>query len=428
MKNVASYILRFLLGDTCTPEILALIGYSSLRTENRYSLIIRPSSFFDDGWYGTVASLPQLPLKTIDGIPFLYGEPTIERQGDTLVIFADIIASAYFFLTGYEACVRKEVRDQHGRFPGKESVAFRGGFLHRPIVDEYGQLLRRYLREIGINISEPSAKIRKIYLTHDLDIPYYYHQLKGLIRGCLIDKQYSLAFHAFLNRKYDPAYTYPWIIRQNKQLIKTIGVDRCESLFFFKSKGSCREDKPVHNVFSKDIQHLFRLCRANHVRIGLHASYSAGMHPEQIKKEKERLKKASHSPITDNRHHFLACREMEDLLYLVNAGITDDFTMGYADVAGFRLGTCRPVRWINVADKIVYPLTLHPLTLMDHTFDSKYMNLSYEEAIHRALELVDETERHAGDLTLLWHNTSIYESFGYKKKLYELLISNLKMR
>ena len=428
MKNAAAYILRFLLGNTCTPEILSRIGYSSKETDERYSLIIRPSSFFDDGLYGTVASLPRLPLKTIDGIPFLYGEPKIEWQGDTLILSADLVASAYFFLTGYEACIRKEARDQYGRFPGKESVAFRCGFLHRPIVDEYGQLLRRYLRETGIDISEPSAQIRKIYLTHDLDIPYYYRTLKGIARGCLIDKQYGLTLRSYLNKKYDPAYTYPWIIRQNKQLIKSIGTNRCESLFFFKSTGKCQEDKPVHNVFSKDIQHIFRLCRANHVRIGLHTSYSAGIHPEEIINEKERLKKASHTPITDNRHHFLTCREMNDLSYLVTAGITDDFTMGYADVAGFRLGTCRPVRWINVANKSVYPLTLHPLTLMDRTLDSKYMNLSYEEAIHCALELIDATERHSGDLTLLWHNTSICEPSSYQKTLYQLLLSNLKMR
>ncbi len=428
MNKAVEYIFRFLIGDTCTPEILASIGYTSPDDNNQYKLIIKPSQFFENEYYGTVSSLPQLPLKTIDGIPFLYGESKIERRGDTLILYADLIASAYFFLTGYETFVRPEIRDQYGRFPGKESLAFHAGFLHRPIVDEYGQLLRHYLREIGIDVSEPVAKIQKIYLTHDIDIPYYYRTLKGLARGWLIDKQYSLALRAFLNKKRDPAYTYPWIIRQNRDLIQEIGADRCESLFFFKAMGGCQEDKPVYNLASKDIQHLFSLCRNNHIRIGLHTSFYAGLHPERIRKEKDLLKKASKSAITDNRHHYLTCREMQDLMHLVKAGITDDFTMAYADVAGFRLGTCRPVQWINVVDQSVYPLMLHPLTLMERTFDRDYMDLSYEEAINYAVGLVDEIERHAGDLVLLWHNTSISEASSYQRALYQLLIGNLKER
>ena len=39
------------------------------------------------------------------------------------------------------------------------------------------------------------------------------------------------------------------------------------------------------------------------------------------------------------------------MVWLEKAGITDDFTIGYPDVAGFRLGTSRPVHWINPENK-----------------------------------------------------------------------------
>ena len=59
--------------------------------------------------------------------------------------------------------------------------------------------------------------------------------------------------------------------------------------------------------------------------------------------------------------------------------ITDDFTMGYPDVAGFRLGTSRPVHWINPENKRISPLILHPLAIMECSLNEPvYMNLDYE--------------------------------------------------
>ena len=79
--------------------------------------------------------------------------------------------------------------------------------------------------------------------------------------------------------------------------------------------------------------------------------------------------------------------------------------MGYADVAGFRLGTCRPVRFINPNTRQLTELTLHPLILRDLTLsDQKAMGLSHEEAEQVASDLVRTTARYNGELTLLWHN------------------------
>jgi len=60
--------------------------------------------------------------------------------------------------------VRKNVRDIYGRFPGKESLPYRAGFIDRPLVDEYGRLLRRQLREMGVEVPEPPKQIKKYIL------------------------------------------------------------------------------------------------------------------------------------------------------------------------------------------------------------------------------------------------------------------------
>jgi hypothetical protein len=58
--------------------------------------------------------------------------------------------------------------------------------------------------------------------------------------------------------------------------------------------------------------------------------------------------------------------------------------------------------------------------------DSRYMNLLENEAFDYVVKLINETEKHNGDLCLLWHNTSVAEGVSYHKKLYAELINYLK--
>lgn len=48
----------------------------------------------------------------------------------------DIFAASFFMLTRWEEYVNK-ARDSHNRFPATESLAYKQGFLDRPIVNEY---------------------------------------------------------------------------------------------------------------------------------------------------------------------------------------------------------------------------------------------------------------------------------------------------
>jgi hypothetical protein len=131
--------------------------------------------------------------------------------------------------------------------------------------------------------------------------------------------------------------------------------------------------------------------------------------------------------ITDNRNHFLASREPEDMENLITIGITDDYTMGYADVAGFRLGTSKPVRFVNPVTKRLNSLMLHPLMIMDSTLQKeKYMNLSYEEAEKYCNKLIDNIKEVNGELALLWHNTAFFiKNDLFMHKLYLNILTYL---
>ena len=424
------YIIQFLAGDDLSHEIVEAIGYTSDPSLfHKYNVVIIPSGFFNDSCYGHPKSLPALPLQEIEGVPLLFGEPEIERVGATLVVKADIIASTYFLISRYEEMIRRNVRDQHGRFPGKESLPFRAGFIDRPVVDEYRILLRHWLQQSHPDIPDIKENIRHVWLTHDVDSPFLYRSWKGLLRSLLdgqgLKKSLSYKFGAL---EEDPYYTFPWFIEQNNSLIDALGKERCRSVYFFKGGGRTKRDKPHYNLLSTSLQRVLSELSSYQATIGLHASYEAGQHPSLIPDEKKRLEKATGAKITYNRHHFLACREPEDMLHLETAGIAHDFTMGYADVAGFRLGTAWPVRWINPANKCLSSLVLHPLHIMEGTIkNEQYMGLAYEEGEEYCLRLIDRIEKTGGELSLLWHNNSLYGNDDrYYRKLYQSVINQLK--
>lgn len=423
------YIIRFLLGEDIPEEIVAAIGYTTNRKlYDRYSVVIVPSGFFDNHIYGTTDSMPELPLQEIEGTPLLFGTPKLEQVGDTLVIHADIIASTYFFITRYEEIIQRHERDEHGRFPGKKSLLYRAGFLHRPIVDEYRLLLRNWLKQYGLRIPETNKQIQKIYLTHDLDAPTLYRSWKGIIRSLKDGRGLIKSIQGKCGPiEEDPYYTFPWIFEQNETFRKQVGKVSCQSILFVRSGGKCKQDKPHYSLQSEDMCKLIQTVLANDMAIGLHSSYQAGMAPELIKKEKAGLEKSTGKEIRSNRHHYLGCREPEDMTYLEAAGITDDFTMGYADVAGFRLGTSYPVRWINPVNRRLSSIRLHPLVIMDRSLEEKkYMGLSFDEALAYCLDLVKNIRNVGGELTLLWHNSSIAEgSDSYLRYLYARFLNEL---
>lgn len=437
MNDIILYIIEFLVGDHVSPLIKQQIGYTSDMNEyQKYKLVIYPSTFFDETIYGTADSLPKLPLQIWEETPILFGQPTSEMIGETLVIKSDLIASTYFLISRYEEIIRKEVRDEHGRFDGKESLPYRAGFIDSPLVEEYGKLLRDQLRTLNFDISEPPKQIKKVYLTHDLDQLAHFRNVRGflggILRGIRWPNEGNKAIRSFFGGlKYDPWYTFPWLFNIDNAAKRALGSERCESVVFIRAGGGLRkEDAPIMLFHTPDFQTFMKHCRKKNVIFGLHASYEAGITPSRIADEKKHLDKITKKKTIYNRHHYLNTREPEDMQALVEAGITDDFTIGYAGMAGFRLGTCRPVRWINPINRELTSLTLHPLTVMDGSLsDKRYMFLNAHEAYEYCVRLIDVVENWNGELVLLWHNTSVEDTpKSYHRKLYKDVIDHLKTK
>lgn len=425
------YLLKFLLNcPEREQEILPKIAYSSCEEDfSKFAVVMRKSDFFTKN-YGKPNSLPNFPLPTIENIPFFYGEAQVEKHGNTIVINADLIASAFVLLARYEEWLQPNCRDEHGRFLAEHSIAYKGGFLHRPIVDEYGVLLRKYLREAGIELPEPPQEFSNIYLTHDVDFLTRYASFRSFCGAVWRsvktgNNEISSAISSLRSLKNDAFFTFPWILAQNQSVKNT----KAQTIFFLKAPQLRHNshDKPFYSLSSKAAQQLISLLKKSKATIGLHTSYAASEHKEQIALEKQNLEQQTKTKITHNRYHFLRSQRPADMEFLMENHITHDFTMGYADCAGFRLGTCRAVRYISLETQEVHNLMLHPLLIMDCTLSyEKYMNLTEREAFEYAKKLIAIVQKHNGEIVLLWHNHIFAETEKYNhKELYCKILSTL---
>ena len=427
MQKIIDYIIQFLIRDEHNAHH---VGYCNDKTQwPKYKVVIVPSNFFDNNIYGTQQSMPSLPLQEIEGIPFLYGSPHIEKIENTIVCHADLIASTYFLISRYEEYINpNNNRDTHGRYIGKQSIPAKANFIHRPIVEEYGELLRKLLQQTNITLSPIPQQINHIYLTHDVDSITNYRRLRGFLGGTyrsIVKRTESLTtiLKSLFNINHDPAYTFPWILQQDNQLPKAT------QIYFIKATHNAKGfDRPTYNLIGKNFIHLKKdiLKSSPNAIFGLHASYRSGNTPDIIVEEQKLLQYAiENQRITTSRHHYLRSLQPNDMETLIDARITDDYTMGYADIAGFRLGTCRAVRFINPSTRKLTTLTLHPLTMMDCSLShEKYMGLNYEESLLYAQNLIEQTKKYNGDLCLLWHNTIFSEKDH--KNLYSQLIQILQ--
>lgn len=435
VKVAVEYTLRVLLN--CTDEewlkLKNAIAYNDSAPIDQPSIriLISPGTLFTLGVYGTMESLPVIPLKEIQGVPLLYGNAEVRQENGILFTKADIVASAYFLLTRYEELVSNE-RDQFGRFPGKKSLPYRACFLHRPIVEEYGVILRHWLREVGLPIPVQISRF-KISLTHDLDIPRYYKRFRSALKvifkavlGKAPAGQALTALGSRLGLCKDPFDTFETMAFLAKQLAERRGDVQVQTIYFVMAGGSSQYDRH-YSLNDAYVKRTLRNIQQHDIEIGLHASFESGDKPDLIESEKNHLEKAISRRIVKNRHHYLHFKEPRDIWALVKAGITDDYTMGYADCAGFRLGVCRPVPCFDGEKMIPIPIMEHPLIVMDATLSgATYMNLSPEAALTHCLQLASQVEKFNGELVLLWHNHFLGGSPGvFHMPVYKSLLNGL---
>lgn len=383
------------------------INYSDTSIEG--SIHIIPNGFLSE----TSVSPLEPQVGKWKGVPTLF--PT-----DSEIPF-DIFSAVFYLLSRYEEYT-SDKKDKYGRFEGKSSIAYKNNFLHLPLINIWADYLRELLNE------KFSANIKpvpyKYISTIDIDHVFYYKYkpllrnilggLKQLIKGDL--ENVITRAKTILGNVKDPNGVYEWLESEHEK------TDTNPIFFFLIGDGKPPYDpQPIYH--KKEVEEVITAISEKHT-VGIHPSYHSLNNVGIIEKEKQRLEKLSGKTVSHSRQHYLRFSLPETYRTLINCGITNEYSMGYADVVGFRASIASAFTWFDLEKNEETNLTVHPFAVMDVSLKN-YMGLSPEQSIEKMEELNAPVKKHGGTFMSLWHNESMSEHGEWKnwRKVYQLLLT-----
>lgn len=351
-------------------------------------------------------------------------KPFAERLEDgTVVFYADILAATFFMLSRWEETV-VPTRDQHDRFPATASVAYRQGFLDRPIVDEYALILQAWLKTL-VPQWTPEPRSFSVGLSHDIDqvqrFPGTWQSVRTL--GGDIIKRRSLAAAIDTARSYmacrgshdrDP---FIQAILELAGLSERYGFT---SSFYFMGAGRSDFDSG-YDPASPAVRSCIDTLRNRGHEIGFHPGYYTFDKPDRFQQEKAAFDRVMNGERYGGRQHFLRFGTPVTWRCWEEAGMLYDSTMTYADHEGFRCGTCHPFRPFDIERDRELDVLEIPLIIMDGTL-RQYRNLSPEQAENVILKLAERCKQVNGTFTLLWHNSALCNDWAPWARVYRRVL------
>ncbi len=321
----------------------------------------------------------------------------------------DIFAASFFLITRYEEYLEFQP-DEFGRFRASSSVAFKNGFLQIPVVDrwikEMARVLLRKFNMLAFRRNEYNA-----LLTIDADQPFAYTgiSLMRSLGGLFRDRQKNER-----SAEKDPYEVFDYII-------ESLGLDTSIRFFFPVGDHSRYDKNPSwkNNEYRKLIKKI-----ADKFDTGLHPSFYAAEKLVVIKKEMARLSTILGKPISSGRLHYIRLHIPQSYRYINEAGIPEDFSMGYPDEPGFRAGIARPYYFYDVAEDRQTSLKIIPFQITDEALDSKHFDPAASSEL--ILNLINETRKVGGLFVSIWHNTLLLGNQQCKgwREAFEFTIKN----
>jgi hypothetical protein len=379
-----------------------------------------------EGWVAPMGKPLPAPGKNVLQLPL------IQRTENGFHINYDILGLCYWIFSRQEEIGCKEL-DEHGRVSATSSHAFRNGYLERPVVDEWldilGQLMQRLWPDLPFKQHDFDIK-----LSHDVDSPtrYGFASPYRLMRGMAGELIHNKDVRSFMMAPWirlrsrrqlspiDSFNTFDWIMDQSEQN----GLTSAFNFICGKTDPSMDAD---YEVGHPAIRKLMRRIRKRGHEIGLHPSYDTYQTPDAIVAEAKRLREiCAQEGIEQSewggRMHYLRWKHPITMYGWEKAGLTYDSTLCYADHPGFRCGTCFEYPAFDPVERKMLNLRIRPLIAMDCTvMAERYMGLGTSAPAYEKFKSLKEACKAVnGCFSLLWHNSELQTDA--KRRLYQTLL------
>ena len=358
MKHIFIRILGIDVSFTTTVEDFIKhsgpkITYSKTPLQNEF--FIRSNSLlFEQG-----ISDVDIIMNDWDGLPCFF------EAGERSNIPFDIFSASFYLISRYEEYL-PHVKDELGRFPVKESLAYQHKFLQRPLVDLWAKKFLGVLKERFPDIEQKKRKYQFTSIVNVTSSHCFAH--RGFLRtlgGVILDlskfKLLRLAKRVvvWVRPSKDPYDNFSYLVNLHKEI-------RCKTMFFFQFADYSRHDKNV-SIFKNKFRYLIKSV-ADYSRVSLSASDKSSLSNEILKDEKDKLAELLNRPVTYARMRYNRINIPKTYQDLVATEFTDDFTMGYTHQIGFRAGTCTPFYFYDINLEVQQPIRIHPFAVCDYAF------------------------------------------------------------
>ncbi|MCQ2336558.1 MAG: hypothetical protein MJ010_05205 [Paludibacteraceae bacterium] len=306
-----------------------------------------------------------------DGMPIFF-----QSNSDRYDLPFDIFSAIFYLISRYEEY--NGDTDNHGRFLKENSLAYKNGFITRPLVDEWAYRFEALLTE---KIGYTPAKKQRFRMHSSVvidDLFKYRHRSvlrniaklsKKLFSGDWRGFRHQLRVLLYLDK--DPYNNLDYIIKFHNDV-------RLNPSFFVLMHKGGKDSKCTYSTYGS----LRKTLRRSYVT-GLHPSYASDSNTKKIRKELKSLEKyITKQRVTTAMFHRLRFNLPKSYESLLKIGIQDDYSMGYIDAVGFRASTCTPFRFYDMKHECKTRLMVHPLLFTDESIkESGIHHNSFEDAM-----------------------------------------------
>ncbi|GAA4948834.1 hypothetical protein GCM10023314_22650 [Algibacter agarivorans] len=341
-------------------------------------------------------------------------------NGEKSAMPFDIFSAAFYLLSRYEEYL-PHVKDEFGRFTATESLAYKKGFLHQPVVDIWAYKFKDALQKQFPEFEFPT---RTYSIKPIIDVPSAYsYKLKGIMRtlgGVIKDfsrfRFISLyrRFMVILGFKHDPFDTFKYVINRQK-------TSNFKFLFFFLIGDYSTYDKGINHNKKKFVSLIKYV--ADYCKVGLKISFFAIEDEAILKKEKLRMEDILNTNLKASRQSFSKLNLPESYRNLITLEIQEDYTMGYVNQAGFRAGSCTPFLFYDLDYEVQTPLKVNSYHLMDYALLKNRSLLDKKKALN---EIIYEIKQVNGEFVPVFHNYTFSDDDRWKgfKELFNIILDS----